>query len=87
MNYSWIRIRDEMMKLSSVEKCVLLSVNGNVQSVIRNFQSLCVLCGRIHSRTRGWSLLKVREGNSKRGHGGTRRKLEAERDFVFSRCL
>jgi hypothetical protein len=30
-----------------------------------------------------WSLLKVREGNYKRGHGGTRWKLEAERESLF----
>jgi hypothetical protein len=32
-------------------------------------------------------LLKVREGNYKMGHGGTRWKLEAERVFFFSRCF
>jgi hypothetical protein len=43
-----------------------------VQSVIRDFQILCVSPGRIHGRTRGykWSLLKVGKGKYKGEHGG-----------------
>jgi hypothetical protein len=51
-----------------------------------DFQILCVPQGRMHGRTRGckWSLLKVREGKYKRGHGGTRWKVGAEREsFSF----
>jgi hypothetical protein len=54
-----------------------------------NFQILGVPLGRIHSRTHGynWSLLKVREGNYKRKHGGPRRKLEVESLPLCSRCF
>jgi hypothetical protein len=52
-------------------------LTATMQSVIRQ----TLLHGRIHSRTRGykWSLLKVREGNYKREHGGPQWNLEAER--------
>jgi hypothetical protein len=51
--------------------------------LIANFQILCVPCGRTHGRTHRckWSLLKFKEGNYKREHGGPRWKLEA-RDNV-----
>jgi hypothetical protein len=52
-----------------------------VQSVIKRFPNFCVLRGGTHSRIRefNWSLLKVREGNYKRGHNGSMWKPEAER--------
>jgi hypothetical protein len=54
-----------------------------------DFQNSCVPQGRIHGKTRGckWSLLKFREGNYKREHGGCRWNLEAERASLLQVLL
>jgi hypothetical protein len=63
---------------------------AGMESVLEDFQILCVLWRRIHHRTHGckWSLLKVREGKRKREHGGHRHlQEERKRMLLFSRCF
>jgi hypothetical protein len=54
-----------------IEKDHVWIVGSGEESVIEDFQSLCVH-GRIHGRTHGckWRLFEVREGKYKREHGG-----------------
>jgi hypothetical protein len=62
--------------LSMCEQFSFNAPGGLARLPLSDFQILCVPRGRIHGR----SLLKVREGNYKRGYGGTRWKLEAQRE-------
>jgi hypothetical protein len=66
----------------------VLVLMAMVQSVIRRIpNSLCSTWRNPWQDTCKCSLLKVREGNCKREHGGPRWNLEAKRVFLFPRCF